>query len=1194
MRRLLSALAALGLFSLPLTAWPGTTGSLHGHIVDASTAAPVAGVAVTAVSPSQTATAVTDAGGNFSLISLIPDTYAVSTTKTGYEPISYPGVVVYADQSQTVNISLPKALKTIAHTTSRSAQSLVHAGVTSDLYSVGPSGQKASQTLAGSGSMTQAYGAIASAPGVNMPSNQQGWYQGLSIRGGDVDQVAYELDGLQLTRQSDLAPIGTLSTLGSQEVQVYTGGTPATSNSSGLAGYINQVLKTGTYPGYADGELGAGTPSFYHEAMVEAGGATPDRLFSYYVGFSGTNQTFRYGDQFNGAGEPLYFYPLWVPSNNAEYYILDGSAGKAPNYGALFSPGYSYAQGYNADRESIANLHLGIPHKNSPLRDDIQLLYIVGGIHSQYLSSQQEMNYTPKAGSCRYTCLGYPFPYLDSYIYNGALMQTPNPNDVTIQLLPSSQTGRAPGSPVPVNLRDGNWNDYAIEKFQYQKNFNPSSYLRFLGYSAYSDWFISGADAAELPFGSDLPDYEVLEHGYGAGLMYSNQLSARNLLTAQTTFTSQKLQTYNATFSSTDPATNSLLPTGLGSILSNYVGSNGRCYNYATGAPWSCFDAHSQGGCLLTGYDQSSGGCYPGFGGSFNLEPGNCVTGGSCAGSAAARAHAHWIMTENGQSAQVDDVQPYFTSYSLTDLWQPNDRLVVNVGARLDHFAYVTNDLASGYPARQFWFSAYNREHCGAVGSYPVWTWNGSGFGACPAGTTPLTQPGNGLYNSGSNFFVSNVFQPRASFTYTINQDTVLRGSYGKYARAEGSSYYEYNTYQQNLASFIAQFYAYGYHTPDHQIYPDTSNNYDLSLEQHLHGTKFSYKITPFYRDTRNQLQFLAIDPVEGTLAGLNVGNQESYGAELSLQYGDFARDGLSGQLSYTYTADRIKFSPINGQSVIGGLNSQIALYNSYTSACASVTARSPNWQACGGGVDAGNAQSIFTNACGKGCTVKVPNPYYHLGLQPLLDPNGWYEPYDVIPTPFNGANGYNVPNVASLILNYRHGKFAVTPSLRYSDGTSYGSPLSWPGYVPQTCTAPPSRTPATPGMSCPGTATEGAIMLPDPYTGKFDNLGSLREPSQLALNMQLSYDVSPKVSLTLQAVNLYSSCFQRGYAWDNSVTCVYSSLPSNILPPAGNFVRNPPVQLKYPYGTFFNVTEVGISSTTQPFNLFGSINVKL
>ena len=123
----------------------------------------------------------------------------------------------------------------------------------------------------------------------------------------------------------------------------------------------------------------------------------------------------------------------------------------------------------------------------------------------------------------------------------------------------------------------------------------------------------------------------------------------------------------------------------------------------------------------------------------------------------------------------------------------------------------------------------------------------------------------------------------------------MIRGSAGKYARAEGSSYYQYNTFQQNLASFIAQFYPYGYHTPDHDIYPDTSDNFDLSLEKHVKGTQLSYKITPFYRDTSNQLQFQAINPVQGTLAGLNVGTQSSYGVEFSMQYGDFSRNGLSG-----------------------------------------------------------------------------------------------------------------------------------------------------------------------------------------------------------------------------------------------------------------------------------------------------------
>ena len=96
--------------------------------------------------------------------------------------------------------------------------------------------------------------------------------------------------------------------------------------------------------------------------------------------------------------------------------------------------------------------------------------------------------------------------------------------------------------------------------------------------------------------------------------------------------------------------------------------------------------------------------------------------------------------------------------------------------------------------------------------------------------------------------------------------------------------------------------------------------------------------------------------------------------------------------------------------SVIDALNTQIELYNSYTSACAGVTKSSQNWQACGSGAYAGNAAPTLLNTQagsqnqGK---LKIPNPYYRSALQPLFNTGAWYTPYDVIPSPFNAANGY-------------------------------------------------------------------------------------------------------------------------------------------------------------------------------------------
>ncbi len=187
---------------MPIGARAGTTGTLRGRVVDAATKRPSPALRSSASfrprkprKPSPTLPA------SFSFISLQPDTYTVNASKPGYDPQSQPGVY---DRRRPVGDRRVEPAKDAARRSriSRRArsQSLVHSGVTSDVFSVNSAGQKAASTLSGSGSLTQAYGAIASAPGVNIPSNQQGWYQSVYIRGGDVDQVAYEFDGLPTTR----------------------------------------------------------------------------------------------------------------------------------------------------------------------------------------------------------------------------------------------------------------------------------------------------------------------------------------------------------------------------------------------------------------------------------------------------------------------------------------------------------------------------------------------------------------------------------------------------------------------------------------------------------------------------------------------------------------------------------------------------------------------------------------------------------------------------------------------------------------------------------------------------------------------------------------------------------------------------------------------------------------------------------
>ncbi|MFZ0031337.1 MAG: TonB-dependent receptor, partial [Candidatus Cybelea sp.] len=267
-RAVIAALLLMAFLGQGTWALAGVTGNITGIIKDSS-GAPVAGVQVQAVSASMNRTATTDAGGHFVFLSLNPDTYTINLNKEGYQGISFPGVVVFADQTQNVAYTLQRALRTIAHVTSSAGTSLVISGVGSDLYSVNASQASAAAALGGGGNLNNTYSAMASVPGVQTSQGGMGWdFNAAYVRGQNSYYTGYEYDGIPVNRSFDNYNSSTESSLGLQELQVYTGGGPSSVGSAGTAGFINQVIKTGTFPGFATANLGLGTPTFYHQAQV--------------------------------------------------------------------------------------------------------------------------------------------------------------------------------------------------------------------------------------------------------------------------------------------------------------------------------------------------------------------------------------------------------------------------------------------------------------------------------------------------------------------------------------------------------------------------------------------------------------------------------------------------------------------------------------------------------------------------------------------------------------------------------------------------------------------------------------------------------------------------------------------------------------------------------------------------------------
>ena len=206
----------------------GTTGRLSGVVVVTGTTTPIADARVSVVSPSESLASHTDGGGHFSFVSLPPDTYTVSVEKSGYEPVAVAGISVFADATQNVTLSMRTALREIGRVTARSSSASGQAGHDRRrLLRRAASSRIASTRSAAAAGSTARTRRSRACRARTCRRTRPATTQTVHIRGGDVDQVGYEFDGIPVNRAFDNYPSGSASSLGQLELQVYTGASPA-------------------------------------------------------------------------------------------------------------------------------------------------------------------------------------------------------------------------------------------------------------------------------------------------------------------------------------------------------------------------------------------------------------------------------------------------------------------------------------------------------------------------------------------------------------------------------------------------------------------------------------------------------------------------------------------------------------------------------------------------------------------------------------------------------------------------------------------------------------------------------------------------------------------------------------------------------------------------------------------------------
>ncbi|MBV8164159.1 MAG: TonB-dependent receptor [Candidatus Eremiobacteraeota bacterium] len=475
--------------------------------------------------------------------------------------------------------------------------------------------------------------------------------------------------------------------------------------------------------------------------------------------------------------------------------------------------------------------------------------------------------------------------------------------------------------------------------------------------------------------------------------------------------------------------------------------------------------------------------------------------------------------------AYWNDINPVNTDVAIVDSLKPSDRWLFDLGLRWDHFAVPLMPLQITGPngiaeqaQNQYGYCLHGYAYAPSEPCFGFLNTLQASVNPSRQLGLPLVAPGDAPWTNVSGSQDWYYLSPRLGLTYTMSPQQVLRASVGRYVQQPetfGNEYIGAPWFGAGATvSILNRFWDPLYFTAVHNLVPQDSTNYDVSFEQGF-AQGWSAKITPFARVTRNQILSIPVNPLQPTfVTGYNFGSANIKGFEFLASKATPAQNGLGMTFALTYTNSKIRFD-----QTIPGTSNVINVIN---------------------GINA-NGQCTGTGICGY-------NQYYGTNY-PLEDPNALYSPSLAL-APGGTGPSYDVAWVANLNFDEHVNGWDITPTFNYQSGNPYGDPQSYPDThcpVPgpptaagnySGCTPLPSGLP--PGSKlCNGNIVAGQCQAPfggngpDPYTGQFDQYGSLKGPWWLTMNLAVSHNVGQNTKASILWTNIFTVVHNQGYAWE-------------------------------------------------------------
>jgi outer membrane receptor protein involved in Fe transport len=238
--------------------WSGTTGKIAGTITDKTTGEALIGVNIIVVGTSLGA--VSDVNGEYTILFIPPGVYSVQISSIGYEKATINNVRVYIDQTARIDLAMgtqaiytdevvvvgerktirPDVATSVAAMSSKDVESLPVSNVVS---AVGL--QAGVRGGWGSNPITAAQPSYVS----NYTRGRVSVQGGLSIRGGEGDNILFMVDGVTMRDPRNNEPSTQVSLSSVKEISVERGGFNAEYGQV-RSGIINVVTREGGKQGY--------------------------------------------------------------------------------------------------------------------------------------------------------------------------------------------------------------------------------------------------------------------------------------------------------------------------------------------------------------------------------------------------------------------------------------------------------------------------------------------------------------------------------------------------------------------------------------------------------------------------------------------------------------------------------------------------------------------------------------------------------------------------------------------------------------------------------------------------------------------------------------------------------------------------------------------------------------------------------